>query len=377
MDRRTAPRDHDGMTSTTALPALATGEFDIGTTYLDTAAYGIPPARAFAALREVLDGWAHGHTTPAHYDDRVDRLRASYARLLTGANAADVAIGASVAALIGPAAAALAPGAEVLVAAGDFASVPNPFRYRGDLRVRTVAFDRLAQEVRPETALVACSLIQSADGRAVDRAALRAATRAHDALLLFDISQAAGWLPLRFEDADIWVGASFKWLLGARSVGLLAMRPEIAARLRPPAPGWYAAADRWAEMYAPQRLADTVRRFDSTPDWLGVVGALAGADLLEELTIAAIRDHDLALAARFRAGLPELGLVPVAGAAPIVSIPGAGAAAEHLTTAEVATTARAGALRLSFHLYNDSGDVDRALKVLGDIMNSSGSGGLA
>ncbi|MEV5649890.1 aminotransferase class V-fold PLP-dependent enzyme [Nocardia sp. NPDC052254] len=353
-----------------------TSEFDIGTTYLDTAAYGIPPARAFAAVRAVLDEWARGNATPSHHDDRVDPLRASYARLLSGATAADVAIGASVATLVGPASAALAPGAEVLVAAGDFASVPNPFRYRGDLRIRTVPLERLAQEVRPETALVACSLIQSADGRAVEVAALRAATRAHDALLLFDVSQAAGWLPLRFEDADIWVGASFKWLLGARSVGLLAMRPEIADRLRPPSPGWYAAADRAAEMYAPQRLADTARRFDATPDWLGVVGALAGAELLEEMTIDAIRDHDLALAARFRAGLAELGLVPVAGAAPIVSIPGAGAAVGHLSAAGVVTTARAGALRLSFHLYNDTGDVDRALKVLGDILDRPDHGGV-
>ncbi|NKY87267.1 aminotransferase class V-fold PLP-dependent enzyme [Nocardia veterana] len=354
------------MTSTAPVPALAAGEFDLDTTYLDTASYGIPPARAFAAVREVLDGWASGHRAPSRYDDRVDRLRAAHGRLLGGANPEDVAIGSSVGGLIGPAAAALPPGAEVLVAAGDFASVPNPFRYRGDLRVRTVPVADLAREVRPDTALVACSLVQSADGRTVDPTELRAATRAHDALLLFDVSQAAGWLPLRFADADIWVCAGFKWLLGARSVALLAMRPEIAERLRPQSPGWYAAADRWAEMYAPQRLADTVRRFDATPDWLGVVGALAGAELLEELTVEAVHAHDLALANRFRAGLAELGLSAVPGNAPIVSLPGAAAAAETLAAAGIVTTARAGALRVSFHLHNDSDDVDRALKALGD-----------
>ncbi|WP_227983704.1 aminotransferase class V-fold PLP-dependent enzyme [Nocardia spumae] len=354
------------MTSTAYVPALAGREFELGTTYLDTASYGIPPARAFAAVREVLDGWASGHRAPSRFDDHVDRLRAVYARLLGGATTDDVAIGGSAAALIGPAAAALEPGAEVLVAAGDFASVPNPFRYRGDLRVRTVALEHLAEEVRPETALVACSLVQSADGRTVDPVALRAATRAHDALLLFDISQAGGWLPLRFADADIWVCASFKWLLGARSVGLLAMGPEAAARLRPNAPGWYAAADRWTEMYAPQRLADTARRFDATPDWLGVVGALAGAELLEELTIPVVEAHDLALADRFRAGLGALGLTPVPGRSPIVTIPGAAPAAETLAAAGIVTTARGGGLRVSFHLHNDSDDVDRILKALGD-----------
>ncbi len=46
------------------------------------------------------------------------------------------------------------------------------------------------------------------------------------------------------------------------------------------------------------------------------------------------------------------------------------------TAAGVVTTARAGALRLSFHLYNDSGDVDRALKVLGDTMDRHDRGGI-
>ncbi|MCM6778616.1 aminotransferase class V-fold PLP-dependent enzyme [Nocardia sp. CDC159] len=343
---------------------LAPGEFRPETTYLNTAAFGLPAASRLAAERAVTERWTAGHIAPSAADDRVEVLRASFVRLLAGATADDIAIGHSVGSLIGPAAAALPSGAEVLVAEGDFASVPNPFRYRGDLMVRTVPLERLAQEVRPQTALVAVSVVQSADGRAIDPAELRAATRAHDAWLLLDATQAAGWLPLRFDDADFWVAATFKWLLGARSVSCLAVHPTVAEAARPVSPGWYAAADRWAEMYGPQRLSPSARRFDDTPDWLGVVGAVAGLELIEKLGVEAIGRHDRALAAEFRCGLADLGLRPVPGDSPIVTVPGAGERVHRLAESGIITTARAGGLRVSFHVHNGSDDVERALKAL-------------
>ncbi|MFD4179675.1 aminotransferase class V-fold PLP-dependent enzyme [Rhodococcus sp. NPDC058514] len=346
------------------MESLAPGEFATETAYLDTASYGLPPARGLSAVRAVTDDWAAGRGAPAVHDPKVDGLRAAFARLLPGATPDDVAVGGSVGALIAPVATALPTGAEVLVAEGDFASVPNPFRYRGDLFVRTVPLDRLAAEVRPETALVAVSVVQSSDGRTIDPVELRAATRAHGARLLFDATQAAGWLPLRFSDADFWVCATFKWLLGARSVSLFAANPEAANTVRPVSPGWYAAADKRAEMYVPQRLADTARRFDHTPDWLGVVAAAAGLELIDELTVDTIGAHDLALADRFRSGLIDLGLCAVPGRSPIVAIPGASDRADRLAAAGVIATSRGGALRFAFHLHNGADDVDRALNAL-------------
>ncbi|MFI5777645.1 aminotransferase class V-fold PLP-dependent enzyme [Nocardia sp. NPDC051570] len=343
---------------------LVAGEFRSETTYLNTASYGLPPARGLAAVGAATEQWAAGHGAPGSHDGQVEVLRAGFARLLSGATADDIAIGHSAGSLVGPAAAALPAGAEVLVPEGDFASVPNPFRYRGDLNVRTVPLERLAEEVRPQTALVAASVVQSADGRAIDPAELRAVTRANDAWLLLDATQAAGWLPLRFDDADFWATATFKWLHGARSVSLLAVHPAVAEAVRPVSPGWYAAADRWAEMYAPQSLSTTIRRFDDTPDWLGVVGAVAGLELIEELTVEAIGRHDRALAAEFRGGLAELGLPAVAGDSPIVTIPGAGDLAEGLAEGGVIVTARGGGLRTSFHIHNGSDDVETVLKAL-------------
>lgn len=346
--------------------SLAPGEFDPDTTYLNTASFGLAPARTVAALEEIIHNWAAGRGAPGDNHDEVDRLRAEFARLLPGATGDDVAVSNTVAALVGPIAAGLPSGAEVLVAEGDFASVINPFRYRGDLTVRAAPLERLAREVRGETALVAVSLTQSIDGRTVDAAELRAATKAHDALLLLDATQAAGWLPLRFADADFWVSATYKWLLGARSTSLMAINPEAAHAARPTAPGWYAAADRWAEMYAPQRLADTARRHDSTPDGLGVAATLIGLELIDTLTVESIGAHNRALARRFRTGLADLGIPAIPGDSPIVTIIDEDNRSTHLKSAGIVSTTRNGLLRFAFHLYNTTDDVDRTLKILSD-----------
>ncbi|PXX58336.1 selenocysteine lyase/cysteine desulfurase [Nocardia tenerifensis] len=347
------------------MSSLASDEFSTEVTYLNTASFGLPSARALNAVREANASWAAGRGGPMTNDYLVPRLRESFAGLLAGATADDIALGATAAQLIAPIAVALPPGAEVLLAENEFASVSMPFVHRGDLAVRVVPLERLAEEVRPETALVAVSVVQSADGRMTDLPTLRAATRAHGARLLVDATQAASWLPLSFADADYWVCATFKWLIGARSVSFFAAGPEATENIRPVGPGWYAAADPWAELYNPLKLPSTARRFDSTPDWLGVIAASAGISLIEELTVERINAHDLALADRFRAGLAELGLDAVPNRAPIVTVPGAGDAAPRLEQADIITSARNGGLRFAFHLYNTADDVDRALAVLG------------
>ncbi|MBH0776410.1 aminotransferase class V-fold PLP-dependent enzyme [Nocardia sp. NEAU-351] len=347
------------------MSSLAPSEFVTETTYLNTASFGLPAASTLVELDAATARWAAGRGGATMADEHVEPLREAFARLIVGASADDIGIGNTAAGMLGPVVAALPPGAEVLIPEGEFTSVSLPFVHRGDLTVRFAPLHQLAEEVRPETALVALSVVQSADGRVTDLSALRAATRAADAELLVDATQAAGWLPLRFADADYWVCATFKWLIGARSVAFFAVSPERAHRIRPVSPGWYATEDRWSQLYHPGALADSARRFDTTPDWSGVVTARSGLRLIEDLTVDAIHAHDLALAERFRTGLTDLGHTPVPGDSAIVSVPGTIEAEERLRAADIVAAARGGALRFAFHLYNSADDVDRALRVLG------------
>ncbi|OIK04642.1 aminotransferase class V-fold PLP-dependent enzyme [Streptomyces monashensis] len=343
--------------------SLVRAEFSPKNAYLNTASSGLLPARTVAALHEAVAIRAAGRPLDPLFED-VELARAAFARL-AGVPVARVAAGASVASQTGLVAASLPAGAEVLTAEDDFTSVLNPFHTRGDLKVRAVPLERLAESVRPGTALVAVSAAQSADGRIADLPALREAARAHGTRTYVDFSQAAGWLPMEAGAYDFTVSTTFKWLLGPHGAAFLVV-PEDFGGLAPLLAGWVAAEEPWDSCYGPvAELARSARRFDVSPALFTYTGVRHSLALIEELGVAAVQAHDLALADRFRAGLGSLGHAPLpAPGSAIVSVPGLGGRQGELSRAGVEVANRAGNLRASFHLYNTPADVDRLLDVL-------------
>ncbi|MFK0109664.1 aminotransferase class V-fold PLP-dependent enzyme [Streptomyces sp. NPDC091217] len=352
------------METTETFESLVRAEFTPKTIFLNTASNGLLPARAVAALHEAALLRAEGRPLTALYED-VEACRAGYARL-AGVPASRVAAGASVAAHTGVIAASLPAGAEVLTAEDDFTSVLNPFHVRGDLKIRSVPLERVAESVRPGTALVAVSAAQSADGRIADLPALREAARAHGARTYVDFSQAAGWLPMDAGAYDFTASVSFKWLLGPHGVAFLVV-PEDFGGLTPMLAGWVAGEEPWDSCYGPvAELAHSARRFDLTHALFSFAGLRRSLDLIEELGVTAVHDHDVALADRFRAGLAALGHEPLpAPGSAIVSVPGLGARQPDLSRAGIEVSNRSGNLRAAFHLYNTPADVDRLLDALG------------
>ncbi|MDJ0340601.1 aminotransferase class V-fold PLP-dependent enzyme [Streptomyces sp. PH10-H1] len=368
------PQSAQGAQSAPSLGGDAFSAIAPGTTYLNTASVGLPPTRTAEALRLAIDDWAAGRPSFPRYEAAVGAARASFARLLA-TSVERVAIGSTVSGIVGKIAVQLPPGSEVLVADGDFSSLVNPFAARKDLALRIAPLAELAGAVRPGTALVAVSAAQSADGRLADLPAIRAAAAAHGARTLIDASQAAGWLPLCADDFDYLVCGAFKWLLGPHGVSFLTVRPGAEDGLSPAFAGGYAGEDPWGECYGPiTDLAASARQFDTSPAFLDFVATAESLALIEELGVDAIHAHDVALAARFRAGVSALGHTPIparpggggADGSAIVAVPALpGVAADRLAGAGIQVSARAGNLRFSFHVYNSSADVDRALDVLG------------
>ncbi|BCL31536.1 aminotransferase class V-fold PLP-dependent enzyme [Streptomyces aurantiacus] len=342
--------------------SLVRAEFAPKNTYLNTASTGLLPARAVAAVRAGVESVAAGQPQDMFAD--VEATRAAFARLL-GVPDSRVAAGASVAVYTGLIAASLPAGAEVLTAEGDFTSVVNPFHMRRDLKVRTVPLERIAESVRPGTALVAVSAAQSADGRIADLPALREAAREHGARTYIDASQAAGWLAVDADAYDYVSSVAFKWLVCPRGVAFLVV-PEDFGGLDPVFAGWVAGENPWDSCYGPvEELAHSARRFDESPSLFSYAGARHSLELMEELGVDTVRAHDLGLADRFRAGLAALGQEPVpAPGSAIVSVPGLGHRQPELSRAGIEVSDRAGNLRAAFHLYNTPADVDRLLDVL-------------
>jgi len=339
----------------------ARAEWEPEGTYLNTASYGLPPARAWRALQDALADWRGGRTSWEHWGQTANVSRAAFARLV-GAPVDAVAIGATVSGLVGLIAASIPDGARVLAPDVEFTSTLFPFMVQESrgIEVRTVPAARIAEAIDASTDVVAFSAVQMTTGEVADLEAVAAAARHHDALTVVDASQACGWLPLDATDFDAVASGAFKWLMGLRGTAFLTVSPGLLERTVPHAAGWYAGEDVH-DSYAgpPLRLAQSARRLDTAPDWFSWVGTAPALELVEEIGVEAIHAHDVGLANAFREGL---GLQP--GDSAIVSWEFTGDL-DQLRGAGVMAAEIGGRLRTAWHVYNTSADVDRALEVLG------------
>jgi selenocysteine lyase/cysteine desulfurase len=346
--------------STQPTPALAQAQIFPGARgYLDSSTLGLPPSAAADALREVIAQWQAGTASPLEYDAMIADSRAAFARL-AGVPAAHVAIAGQVSSLVGLIAQGLPAGARVVIPEGEFTSVLFPFLARDDLDVVEAPLLRLTEAIDARTALVAYAVVQSADGAIADSESIGGAARHHGARVLADATQAAGWLPLDPARSDYLVCGAYKWLLSPRGTSFLATTPELAAELPALHAGWYAGDQPWESIYgSPLRLAPDTRRLDLSPAWLCWAGTAPALALIEQVGVAAIHEHNVALAARVR----DAARVPQNGSA-IVSLQLDDAGCERLRAAGVRFALRDGRARLAFHLYNDDADVDLVLGAL-------------
>lgn len=327
--------------------------------YLNTASVGVPPLASLGVMTDLLDGWRRGQLSPPELDQFVVRSREAWASI-AGVDPTWVAIGASVSEFVGLVAAALPDGARVVTASSEFTSLVFPFLVHADrgVTVDELPLDDLAG-FRGRADLVAVSAVQSCDGRVADLHAILATAREAGARVLVDTTQASGWLPVDCAPLDYVVCGAYKWLLAPRGTAFLAVHPDSADQLRPLAAGWYAGGDPWTSIYGtPLRLAADARRFDVSPAWFSWAGAADALELLAALDRETVRAHNVGLADAFLAGL---GLVPQGSAIVTVDLPGA---TDALATAGIRTAVRAGRVRVSFHLYNNSADVDQAVAAL-------------
>jgi selenocysteine lyase/cysteine desulfurase len=339
-------------------PLVDAGTFSPAGVYLDTPTYGLGPEGSIHAVLAAVEDWRAGTASMEVYDAAVARARELFAAIVD-APVESVGIGAQVSALVGPLAAALPDGAEVVAPEGDFTSLLFPIlanEPRG-VHLRTAPLGELAAAVGPRTHTVAFSLVQSSSGEIADVAAIQAATSRFGARTLVDATHAAGWHPFSAADFDFVVVAAYKWLLCPRGVAFVTVRdPASVPSLNA---GWYSGEDPWTSIYGtPLRLADSARRFDLSPAWMSWMGAVPSLELIASLGVDRIHAHDLALADRLRAGagLP---------ASPSAIVRLNGVDADVLRAAGIKAATRASSVRVGCHLYNSSDDIDALIDLVG------------
>jgi selenocysteine lyase/cysteine desulfurase len=338
-----------------------------GSIYLDAATYGLPPRPTVTAMRRMLGRWQRGQGDwREDWDGCADAARGDFAALL-GAPAGSVSLIPAASVGVGLIAATLGAGDDVVVPEDEFTSVLFPLLVAGRERgatVRAVPFERLPEAVRPETRLVATSLVQSQSGRVAPLDRLTAAAAAHGAQVLLDATQALPFVPLGpwLDRVDYVVCAAYKHLLCPRGTGFLYVRPERRASLPALFAGWR-AADRPYERYygGDLTLAPDGARFDVSAAWIAWVGAAESLRLLRRWRGEGVLEDGPALTRRLAGAL---GLPPPGASVLSVPVADAAAAAGALRAAGIRASVRAGAVRFSPHVYNSNRQVLAAARVV-------------
>ena len=103
-----------------------------------------------------------------------------------------------------------------------------------------VDMEELENLVDENTRVIAISYVQYASGFRANLERLGRLARKRDALLVVDVIQSLGVLPLNVEAEliDVAAGASHKWLLGPEGVGYLCLSDRARERLQPTLVGW-------------------------------------------------------------------------------------------------------------------------------------------
>lgn len=237
--------------------------------------------------------------------------------------------------------------------------------------------DEMINLIDSRTRVVAVSLVQYASGFRVELERLGRAARRHDALLVVDVIQAMGALPVDTEAQliDVAAGACHKWLLTPEGVGLLYLSDRALERIRPTLVGWVsvlnpedygnfdqpwkAGALPWETGTGPTAL---LHGFDASLALLTATGIKGIAEHLENLTDYLCekidpRRYKVVSSRRQHEKSQIVSLQHTEGLSP-------NALYAHLKRQQIITAPRGNALRISPHFYNNVDDIDQLLKHL-------------
>jgi selenocysteine lyase/cysteine desulfurase len=103
-----------------------------------------------------------------------------------------------------------------------------------------IDLDEFCNLVDDNTRLIAISHVQFASGFRADLHRLGTVARHHDALLVVDVIQSLGVIPVDVETEliDVAAGACHKWLLTPEGVGFLYLSDRARTRIEPTLVGW-------------------------------------------------------------------------------------------------------------------------------------------
>jgi cysteine desulfurase/selenocysteine lyase len=240
-----------------------------------------------------------------------------------------------------------------------------------------VDLDELTGLIDDRTRVVAISHVQYASGFRADLERLGRAARKREALLVVDVIQGMGALPINVDDEliDAAAGACHKWLLTPEGVGLLYLSDRARERIEPTLVGWVSVPDpedygnfeqgwnrgalAWETGTGPSAL---LHALDASLTLLTKTGVERIAAHLEGLTDYLCerlsgRDYEIVSSRRAREK-SQIVCIRHRGERTAMSL------YAHLKRQNIIVAPRGDRLRIAPHLYNTAQDIDALAQAL-------------
>jgi len=362
-------------------------------TYLNLAAQSPMPKVAHRAVQAAIEWKKNPHHIPdSAYFEVPNRIRASVARLISG-KPEEIALTTGASTGMSAVAYGLTwkPGDEVLTAKGEFPlqyATWKPMEAREGIVLKIVAprerfltADEFLAAMTPRTRMVSVSLVRFDNAVMLDAARIAAGCHAQGALLLLDVSQACGAVPMSVDalGADFLVCAGYKWLLSPYGTGFFWAKNEHAEKMRP-GPFYWAAAEGAENFHSLSfenpKPAPGARRWDiaETSNYFNFAAMDASLQFVLQLGPETVEGHNRKLIDFLFERLPKDRCVPTSPLDSAHRGPyGCFAARSPEKTAElyqklvkekVITSLREGNIRVSPHVYNTERDIDRLISAI-------------
>jgi cysteine desulfurase/selenocysteine lyase len=365
-------------------------------TYFNTSAHAVMPRVSIRAVERSLEAKKFPHRVDdSLWFELPVRIRSSLAKMI-GAKPEEIAITTGA----GTGAAAVAhglqwkPGDEIMTVQGEFPlqyATWKPMEEREGVRLRTIAprdwfitADDLIDALTPRTRIVSVSLVRYDDGSLLDAARISAACHAQGTLLLLDVTQACGAMPISVKDlgADFIVCAGYKWLLGCYGTGFFWIKSEHLDTLRPGPFYWTVQnTDNYSELnFVDPKPSRNAKRWDAA-EWATYynfnLSAMAESmDFVLRAGPERVTEHNRRLIEFMFRCLPEDRCVPASPLEAARRGPfGCFTARKPEKTVElyqklrrenIIVSLREGKIRVSPHFFNCEQDMGRLLSVVCD-----------
>jgi selenocysteine lyase/cysteine desulfurase len=350
--------------------------------YLNTCSQGPLSDAVQAGFEDYLASWHEQGSPWERWIEHYEAARAAFAQFIN-ASPDEVAIVTSVSAGINSVASALNFRERPKVVMGEFefptmGHVWLGQRARGaDVQFVSAEGNRILnaryeEVIDRQTLIVPLTHVCFKNGFRSEVDAITQIAHGCGAFVMLDDYQDCGTRPVNVKamDLDFYLTGTLKYLLGPPGLAFLYVRKELISTLAPSVTGWFAQTNPFT--YNPQHfeLSPTARRFESgTPSIPNVYGAVPGVQLLKKIGMDEVARHIRSLTQQLLRSASEMGIVaktPADSAGPLVVLQSRDSTllVQKLAKSGIVASNRYDGLRISFHVYNTTDDVDAVTEIL-------------